>query len=106
MYAIVHGNEIISICEKPTYIKIKPNTGIYIEATPEEASGIAVAGKVYNLGDKVILEGADSVRVIKDNTGKWIYKNYNSLVQTKQELEKKNQTLVDCILEMSEVVYS
>lgn len=106
MYAVMCGDEILSICEKPTYIKVKPSTGIYIEATPEEAYGIAVAGKVYNLGDRVILEGADSVYVLEDNTGEWIYKNYQSLLQTKQELEEKNQELVDCILEMSEAVYS
>ena len=106
MYAVMRGDEILSICEKPIYIKIKPSTGVYIEATPEEAYGIAVAGKVYNLGDRVILEGADSVYVLEDNTGEWIYRNYQSLAQAKEELEKKNQELVECILEMSETVYS
>lgn len=49
MYQIIINNEIKGFCEKPRFIKIKPETGVYIEAKLDEAIGVAFNGVAYNL---------------------------------------------------------
>lgn len=49
MYHVIIDGEIKGFCEKPRYIKIKPETGVYIEAKFEDAIGVAFGGVVYNL---------------------------------------------------------
>lgn len=49
MYQIIISGEIKGFCETPRYIKIKPETGVYIEAKLEEAIGVAFGGVAYNL---------------------------------------------------------
>ena len=49
MYEIISEGQIVSLCDKPRYIKVKPSTGCYIEATAEDAQGVSAGGKPYNL---------------------------------------------------------
>ena len=49
MYEIISNGQIVSLCDKPRYIKVKPSTGCFIEATAEDAQGVSAGGKAYNL---------------------------------------------------------
>ena len=49
MYEIISEGQIVSLCDKPRYIKVKPSTGCYIEATAEDAQGVSASGKPFNL---------------------------------------------------------
>lgn len=49
MYRIIINGEIKGCCDKPRYIKIKPETGVYINATLDDAVGVAFGGVAYNL---------------------------------------------------------
>lgn len=49
MYEIISEGQIVSLCDKPRYIKLKPSTGCFIEATAEDAQGVSAGGKAYNL---------------------------------------------------------
>ena len=49
MYEIISEGQIVSLCDNPRYIKVKPSTGCFIEATAEEAQGVSAGGKPYNL---------------------------------------------------------
>lgn len=51
MVKIISNGKIIAICEKPRYIKVKPETGIYIQTDEKHAQGISIDGDVYNLPD-------------------------------------------------------
>ena len=49
MYEIISEGQIVSLCDKPRFIKVKPSTGCFIEATVEDAQGVSAGGKPYNL---------------------------------------------------------
>lgn len=49
MHKIISNGEIIALCDVPRYIRRKAETGAYVEATAEDAQGIAVMGAPYNL---------------------------------------------------------
>ena len=49
MYEIISEGQIVSLCDKPRYIKAKPSTGCLVEATKEDAQGVSAGGKSYNL---------------------------------------------------------
>jgi hypothetical protein len=49
MYEIISDGQIVSLCDNPRYIKVKPSTGCFIQTTAEEAQGVSAGGKPYNL---------------------------------------------------------
>ena len=49
MYEIISDGKIVSLCDKPRYIKLKPSTGCFIQTTEDEAQGVSAGGKPYNL---------------------------------------------------------
>ncbi|MCM1059101.1 MAG: hypothetical protein NC452_02280 [Eubacterium sp.] len=52
MYEIIIDGRLSALCEKPRYVKIKEDTGAYVESSHEEAIGIAVNSEVYNIDDR------------------------------------------------------
>lgn len=49
MYRITLNGELLAVCDAPTFIKIDSNTGCYVQASKEEAEGIAVKSIPYSL---------------------------------------------------------
>ncbi len=49
MYQIISDGQIVSLCDNPRYIKVKPSTGCFVQTTAEEAQGVSAGGKPYNL---------------------------------------------------------
>ena len=52
MYSITVDGEVIALCDKPRYVKIKKESESYIECSAEEALGISVDGELYNINYK------------------------------------------------------
>jgi hypothetical protein len=67
MYRIFNDGRTIAICDKPTYIRLKEETGVYVSATGENAQGIAVAGVPYNL------PGHDEIKLTDGQTAPEAY---------------------------------
>ena len=49
MYVLTSEGERLIFCEEPRYIKINPNSGCFIQASFEDAQGVAVLSQPYNL---------------------------------------------------------
>lgn len=49
MYRITLNGELLAICDTPNFIKVDPDTGCYVQASKEEAEGIAVKSMPYSL---------------------------------------------------------
>ncbi len=51
MYQIIslETGDIVAICDRPCYIKVKPETGVYVRTTQNEAQGVSAGGIAYNL---------------------------------------------------------
>lgn len=53
MYKIISGGTVVALCDEPRYIKVKPDTGAFVQTTENDAQGIAVNGTPYNLSGHV-----------------------------------------------------
>lgn len=49
MYKITLNDKLLALVKKPHYIRVNPNSGVYVESIPSEAEGIAVNSIPYNL---------------------------------------------------------
>ena len=49
MYQIIVNGNIAALCDKPRFIKVKEESGAYIEATEKDAQGVSADGVAYNL---------------------------------------------------------
>ena len=55
MYEIINkeNGQRIAFCEQPRLVKIKEQSGAFIQCSRNEAEGVAVNGEVYSLGGKL-----------------------------------------------------
>jgi len=87
MYEIISGGVLIALCETPRYIKRKEKTGAYIEATAEDAEGIAVGGDIYNLPGGSAIEGAPEAAIRPAESGECIFRTQKEVEAVKTETE-------------------
>ena len=59
MFLIRSDDKTVCICEQPRFIKVKEETGCFIEAAEEDAQGVSANGTPYNLAghDEIQIDG-------------------------------------------------
>ena len=48
MYEVIDhdSGQRLALCEQPRYVRINPDTGVYVQCSADQAEGIAVNGTV------------------------------------------------------------
>lgn len=97
MYAILSGGKLLALCEKPRYVRMNEQTGAYVEADSEGATGIAVGGEVYNLPGGTAIQDAPEALVVKRDEAEFIF-------QTKAHIVKVEETTGTAIVGIEEAL--
>ena len=84
MYEVINkeNGQRIALCEQPRYVRIKEQSGAFIQCSRKEAEGIAVNGEVYSLNGR--LTGRPETEVHEIDGGKLM-----------AEVEKQAQDLLN-----------
>ena len=55
MYEVINkeNGQRIALCEQPRYVRIKQESGAFIQCGRKEAEGVAVNGEVYSLDGRL-----------------------------------------------------
>lgn len=76
MYAILSEGQLIALCDKPRYVKIKEETGVYIESeSKEDALALSVNGTLYNLIGKDNIPDAPEALVRDTSVSEYVFNN-------------------------------
>ena len=75
MYAILSGGALVSLCDKPRYVRLNPNSRAYVEAPPEEAIALAVNGKLYNIRGENNIPDAPQAIVSERDVSEFVFDN-------------------------------
>ncbi|MCD7732392.1 MAG: hypothetical protein LUH56_03010 [Oscillospiraceae bacterium] len=75
MYAVISEGALVALCDKPRYVKINENTGLYVRAEKEDAIGISVNGKLYNLPGSSVIAGAPEAIVRDGDVSEYVFSN-------------------------------
>ena len=67
MYQLINSNteKVIGWVDEPIYIKLKPETGVYIPAKVEDAQGVAFHSVAYNLSGRDGVGVEDTVVLVE-----------------------------------------
>lgn len=84
MYAIISGGALIALCDKPRYVRMNPDSGAYVEATPEEAEGISVKGDLYNINGGNAIPDAPEAVVREDDVAEYVFNNRARIVENEE----------------------
>lgn len=49
MFKLVVDGVTIGFTEKPRFVRVKPESGVFVETTQDKAEGVAYKSKVFNL---------------------------------------------------------
>lgn len=84
MYAIMSNGALLSLCDKPRYIKRNESSGAYVEAAAADAIGASVNGDLYNINGGNAIPGAPQAVVAQAESGELIFRN-TACIQTVRE---------------------
>lgn len=76
MYRIISGGKVIALCDAPRYVKVKKESGAFIQCDKDEAEGVAVAGEVYNLEGRATIENAPEAQISVVDGGLMVFDGY------------------------------
>lgn len=75
MYSITVDGKVVALCDRPRYVKIKKESGSYIECSAEEALGISVEGELYNINHKTDIPNRPMAVISKKEDCTVVFKN-------------------------------
>lgn len=92
MYEIIINGRVVALCDKPHYVKIKEDSGAYVEASHEEAIGIAVNGVVYNIDGRNDIPNMPQAIVKESSVSEYIFRQS---VEISENKERTNSAFID-----------
>ena len=92
MYEIIIEGRVVALCEKPLYVKVKEDTGAYVEASPDEAVGIAVNGIVYNIDGRDDIPDMPQAVVKKSSVSEYVFEHG---VKISENEKRANAAIID-----------
>lgn len=66
---------MIALCDKPRYVKLNENSGAYVRAQAEDATGISVRGMLYNINGSDAIPGAPSAIVSQGDISEMVFES-------------------------------
>lgn len=100
MYEIVSGGALVALCEKPRFVKRNEETGVFVEASVEEAVGVAVNGTLYNLLGGTAIEGAQEAIVREGEAAEYVFQNRVRIAEDREAAETAVVEVEDALCEM------
>jgi hypothetical protein len=101
MYEIISVGNLVALCEKPRFVK-RNESGIYVEAQPEDAVGISVAGTLYNLEGGNAIPDAPEAIVREGDASEYIFQNKAKIAQNAESTSVAIIGVEDAMCEMDE----
>lgn len=84
MYAILSGGALLALCDKPRYVRLNPDSGAYVEATPEEAIAVSINGDLYNINGGSAIPDVPEAVVREDDVAEYVFSNRARIVENEQ----------------------
>ena len=68
MYEVISKDtgQRLALCEQPRYVRINPDSGVYIQCSADQAEGVAINGTVFTLSDQVKVCEVDTGTIMTD----------------------------------------
>lgn len=99
MKAIIVNGKIISICEKPVYVKKHESLDLYVQCKPNEAIGISAGvgedGGIYNLPGRNDIPDAPEAFVRDDDNREYFFNTYNQADKAATDIITVEEAMCD-----------
>ena len=100
MYAILSNGALVSLCEKPRYVKRHERTGVYVETEEADAVAVAVSGTLYNIHGQELIKGAQQAIVVEREASEYIFQNKAHIEENAENTNSAIITMEDALCEM------
>lgn len=99
MYAILSGGVLVALCDKPRYVRLNPDGGVYVEAVPEEAIAVSVNGDLYNINGGSAIPDAPEAVIKEDDMSEYVFSNRARIVENEEASKATVVQLEDALCE-------
>lgn len=97
MYAILSGGALVALCDKPRYVRLNPDSGVYVEAAPEEAIAVSVNGDLYNINGGNAIPDAPEAVVRESDVSEYVFQN-------RARIDKNEETTGAAVVQFEEAL--
>ena len=99
MFAIISNGALVSLCEKPRYVKQNDN-GVYVETTEAEAIGVSVNGDLYNINGGDAIPDAPEATITEHDGSEFVFKNRVRIIKNEAETGAAIISIEDALCEI------
>lgn len=100
MYAIISEGSLLTLCDRPRYVKRNAASGTYVEATEDEAIGVAVGGTVYNLPGGSDIPDAPEALVREAEAAEYVFLNRARIIANEESTNAAIVAMEEALCEM------
>lgn len=102
MFEICCGGELVALTAKPRYVKRNETSGLYVEATWEDAEAISVNGTLYNVPGGTAVEGAPEATVREADASEYIFENRTAIERNAEDGTVRITNVEDAVCDLDE----
>lgn len=84
MYSIMSDGVLIALCDKPRYVCFNPDSGAYVETTPEKAVAVSVKGDLYNINGGNAISDAPEAVIREEDAAEYVFNNRARIVENEE----------------------
>lgn len=89
MYAIVSDGVLVSLCDKPHYVKLNEENGCYVEAEETEAIAVSVRGNLYNTNEENAVLGVPQATITRSDGAEYVFQNRVRIAENEESTTLK-----------------
>lgn len=104
MYAIISEGQLVSLCDKPRYIKVHEKNGAYVETDQSEAIGISVNGTLYNISGGNEIPNAPEAIIKQSDISEYVFCNRTRISESEESVNAAIIEIEDALCELDGLI--
>lgn len=85
MHAIFSDGLLVALCDSPRYVRMKVESGAWIQTDKDHAEALAVNGTLYNINGGTAAGGAPQAVVTDEDGGEYIFQGRVAIQRNKED---------------------
>ena len=103
MHAIFSNGAVVALCDNPRWVRVKPESGAWIQTNKDHAEALAVNGKLYNINGGTAAGDAPQAIVTEEDGGEYIFQARATIQRNREDSDASFVVLEDTMCDLDAI---